>query len=96
MTTLQAYESLGYTPEELQLIFNIPQEIYVIEMDEDTETNKVMTLYLYAGNCVYLCGKHTFWNCYDEYGDNREIPLSGLNKYYFLTKEAAEAALKKL
>ena len=91
---LAAYEDLGFTPEELQLVFKPPQEIYIIEYDEDAEENKVMCLGLDSEACIQLWGKSTFWNCWDEYDNSHEIPLAGLNKDYFLTVEAAEAALK--
>lgn len=85
---LWQYKALGYTPEELQLVFNPPEEIYTFD-----EEGQVIELDVHSENCIALAGKYTHWNCINENDCYCEIPLAGLNKEYFLSREAAEAAI---
>lgn len=89
---LKEYRAINYTPEELQLCFNPPEILYVInEIDE----KKVHLIYLLDGEQIKLSFGNVYWNCKDESGNCIELPLEGLHEEYFLTREEAAIQLDR-
>lgn len=93
---LAEYKKFGYTPEELQICFKPPEEIWILDDGSEGEPTNIYRVYPVDGEQIMFCNGDVYWNCRDEYGDYHEIPLSGLNEEYFLTKEEAEAKLKEM
>ena len=79
----------GFTAEEIRLILNPPEKIYYI--GDYTEVKELIL----DDVKVTLSEEKSHWNCRGKDGYEYTISVSGLNKRYFLTKEAAEEGIKQ-
>jgi hypothetical protein len=91
---LKQYEDVGFTPDEIHLLVNPPEEIYIIEYDEDKKPS-IVELDICEEMCVQLARKDTFWNCTDKFGEANEVSVSGLGEDYFLSYEEAKKRLEE-
>ena len=90
---LAEYKKLGFTPDEINLSFNTPDYLWIVEDDEKKE---VKQLTVNDEICLRLCGKDTYWDCVDDDCNYYEVPLSGLGEKYFISRNEAKAKLKEM
>lgn len=87
---LEKYRKLGYTPDEIKLVMNPPEEIWLIDGLDNDRDEPIYPVFPVGGEQLILCDGFLF-NCQDEFGDYQEVPVAGLGTEYFITiKEAIE------
>lgn len=91
---LSDYEDLGYTPDEIKLVMNPPEEIWLIDGWDNDREEPIYPVFPVGGEQLILCDGFLF-NCQDEFGDYQEVPVAGLGTEYFITIEEAIEKLKE-
>lgn len=100
---LAQYEDIGFTPEELNLFFDPPEQIYIIDFPEDDdetdETLIVRKLNIETESMDYYEDEHEiltpYWKCTDEYVGDYTVRVAGLGEKYWLIREEAEMELER-
>lgn len=96
------YEDTGLTPEEIMtfinkfnLIFSDFNTLYFIREDFNTGENRVHEATIDDEMRIqWHDTSYIYFNASDEYGNYHEVSVDSIGAEYFLTREAAEEALK--
>lgn len=90
---LKKYEEIGLTAEEIRLLMEPPENIYILDDAAEGGEIEVLRLHIRPEMSFWIIDGGFYWNCESDFCNYHEIPVDGLGVSYFLTEDDAKKVL---